>query len=121
MKSGVFFIFLFFITTSIIAQIEQPRRFEVELDVFDEEYNVLSGDDDGLLVYKPLDIYNGRDQLWKFIKLDTTLNVQWQKDYYIDKTLVYRGFDYTGSVFSLLFQITEKNSLDLLLLQHMIH
>lgn len=117
MRSGVFFIFLFFITTSIIAQIEQPGRFEIELDVFDDEFNVLSGDDDGLLVYKPLGFFDGRSELWKFIKLDTALNLQWQKDYYIDRSLVYRGFDYSGSNFSLLFQITEQNSLDLLLLQ----
>lgn len=103
--------------SSVQAQIEQPDRFELELDTWDSEFNVLSGEEDGLLIYKPLEEYNGRYELWQFYKLDTNLNIQWEKQYYLNRSYIYRGYDYSGSNFSLLFQIAEKNSLDLLLLQ----
>lgn len=117
MLRGAFILVSFFLFSSVQAQIDQPGRFEIELDTFEDEFYVLSGDEEGLLVYKPLNVYNGKDQLWKFIKLDTTLQVQWERDYYLDRTHIYRGYDFSGSSFSLLFQITERSSLDLMLLQ----
>lgn len=117
MLRGGLILFFIFIIINAQAQIEQPDRFEVELDLFEEEYYVLSGNENGLLIYKPLGMYNGPNQLWKFIKLDTALQVQWQKEYYLNRTHLYRGYDFSGANFSLLFQITERSSLDLLLLQ----
>jgi hypothetical protein len=117
MLRGALILFLLIFISSAQAQIDQPGRFEIELDIFDDEFYVLSGEEQGLLVYKPLKVFDGKNQLWKFIKLDTTLQVQWERDFYINQTHVYRGFDYSGSNFSLLYQITEKSSLDLLLLQ----
>ena len=105
------------VTATLQAQIAQPGRFEIELDTFDDEFFVLSGNEQGVLLYKPLNVYDGRNQLWKFIKLDTALQVQWEKEFYLNMSDVYRGFDYSGSNFSLLFQITDRNSLDLRLLQ----
>jgi hypothetical protein len=117
MLRGAIVFLLFFIILSAQAQIAQPGRFEIELDTFDDEFFVLSGNEQGLLVYKPLSIFEGRKQLWKFIKLDTALQVQWEREYYIDQTNLYRGYDFSGANFSLLFQITERNSLDLMVLQ----
>lgn len=117
MLRGLSIVVLVLLFTSAQAQIAQPGRFEIELETFDDEFFVLSGDDHGVLIYKPLSIYNGKNQLWKFIKLDTTLQVQWEKDYFLSTSNVYRGYDFSGSNFSLLFEITERSSLDLLLLQ----
>lgn len=116
LRAALIFGFILIFST-VEAQIEQPVRFETELDVWDDEFYVLSGGEDGLLLYKPLGEYNGKFELWQFAKLDTNLNVQWKKQYYMNRSHVYRGFDYSGSNFTLLFQIADKSSLDLWLLQ----
>ena len=99
------------------AQVQQPGRYEIELEMFEDEYDVLVGEDNGLLLYKPLDVYNGRNQLWRFVKLDTALNERWIKELYLDRSYVYKGYDYRNNNYSFLYQITGQGSLDLLLLQ----
>ncbi len=116
MRLTIFIIFSFLAFQSY-GQIMQPGRFEIELDNFEDGYSVLSGHDAGVLLYKPLDVYNGRYSLWRFIKLDTALNSEWVKEIYLDRANAFRGYAYAANNYSFLFQGTSRSSLDLLLVQ----
>lgn len=113
------FLFIFFIASSstLFAQVQQPDRFEIELTPYEESYNVLSGDDQGVLVYREMSEYQSGSQLWKFTMLDTTLTEQWEKQYYLDRSHVYKGYDYDDNNFYFLFEITAQGSHDLMLVQ----
>ena len=68
------FLLTFFIagSTALFAQVQQPDRYEVELTQYEESYNVLSGEDQGVLVYREMSEFQSSLQLWKFTMLDTT-------------------------------------------------
>ncbi|MEN8249081.1 MAG: hypothetical protein ABFS32_09120 [Bacteroidota bacterium] len=99
------------------AQVKQPNRYEVELDLFDESFDVLPGEENGVLLYRAMDKFKSGHELWQFIKLDTALNEDWSEEYYIDLDYEYRGYDYHSGNFSLLFEIAEYNTHDLMLIQ----
>jgi len=64
-----------------------------------------------------MSVYNGGKELWKFIKLDTALNEEWIRDYYIDRDYIFKGYDYHSHKYSFLFQVVERGTRDLLLIQ----
>ncbi len=102
------------------AQLEQPKRFEVELEGYDNEYEVMVGGENGIILYRTLNDFNKKGgQLWDFILLDTALNVNWKKQLYMGKNLVFKGFDYSMESYFFLFQQTSGNSKDLKLVQMM--
>jgi hypothetical protein len=49
--------------------------------------------------------------------LDTALNEEWKKEYFIDRDYIYKGYDYDAGNFYFLYQITDHGSHDLMLLQ----
>ena len=108
-----------FLSISLVlyGQVHQPDRYEIELDPFEDTYSVLVGDDNGVIIYRPMGIYESGKELWKFIKLDTALNEEWVKEYYIDRSHIFKGYDYHANNYSFLFQITDHSSRDLLLIQ----
>ena len=100
------------------AQIVQPQRFETELKTYDDGYEVMTGGENGVIVYRSVNEYDKKGgQLWEFIMLDTTLNVTWKKQLFIEKDLAYKGYDYSLGSFYFLFQTYTSNSKDLKLLQ----
>lgn len=113
------FVLLFIIlgTSVAMGQVQQPDRYEIELGMFEDEYNVLSGEENGVLVYRSMDVFDRSNQLWRFIKLDTTLREVWKKEFYIDRGAVYRGYDYNLNTYSLLYQTDEYNARDMFLIQ----
>lgn len=110
-------IFFLALNVALYGQVHQPDRYEIILNPFEDAYNVLSGDDNGVMLYRQMESYDGGDELWKFIKLDTALNEEWVKEYYFDRDLIFKGYDYHANNYSFLFQITDHNSRDLLLIQ----
>ena len=113
------FLFIFFIasSTALFAQVQQPDRFEIELTPYEESYNVLSGEEQGVLVYREMSEYQSGSQLWNFTMLDTTLTEQWQRQYFMDRSHIYKGYDYDEKNFYFLFEITAHGSHDLMLVQ----
>ncbi len=101
----------------LLAQVQQPGRFEIELEPFEDSYEVLSGEEKGVLVYRPMNFFESGRELWRFIKLDTTLKKQWLKEYYIDREHIFRGYAYHDNNYFFLFQITARGGRDMLLLQ----
>lgn len=96
----------------------QPQRFETELKTYDDGYEVMTGGENGVIVYRSVNEYDKKGgQLWEFIMLDTTLNVTWKKQLFIEKDLAYKGYDYSLGSFYFLFQTYTSNSKDLKLLQ----
>lgn len=114
-----FFLCVFFLATNVAlyGQVHQPDRYEIILNPFEDSYKVLVGDDNGVILYRPMESYEGSNELWKFIKLDTALNEEWIKEYYFDRDLIFKGYDYHANNYSFLFQITDHGSRDLLLIQ----
>ena len=110
-------VLFFCINVVLYGQVYQPDRYEIELNPFEDAYSVLVGDDNGVMLYRRMEQYEGNKELWKFIKLDTALTEEWVKEYYIDRDHVFKGYDYHANNYSFLFQITDHNSRDLLLLQ----
>lgn len=100
------------------AQLVQPHRFESEMSFYDDGYEVMTGGEQGLILYRSVNDYNRKGgQKWEFIMLDTALEVTWKKDLYIEKDLIYKGYDYSLGNFYFLFQQYGTNSKDLKLMQ----
>lgn len=116
MRKIPFLIFLlpFFVN----AQLVQPQRFETELNVYEEGYEAMTADENGIIIYRSKNEYDKKGgQLWEFVMLDTTLSVAWEKQLYIERDLIYKGYDYSMGSFYFLFQKYTGNSKDLKLMQ----
>ena len=109
--------FFLFAVLPAMAQLEQPRRYEIELGTFDDGYEVLSAEERGVLLYKATDEFFKGNQLWEFHMLDTALEVSWQKQYFLGTEYVYSGYDHHESDFFFLFQKIGKTSTNWMLLQ----
>ncbi len=99
------------------GQIAQPGRYEIELESFDTPYNVLSGKENGLLLYKQTGKYRKGKEVWHFVKLDTALQKQWEKEYYIDDDLIFRGYEFNQDYYYFLFQVPNRGYRDFLIIR----
>ncbi|VAX35089.1 hypothetical protein MNBD_UNCLBAC01-2162, partial [hydrothermal vent metagenome] len=111
-------VILFFLPVFAFSQLEQPQRFEVELEGYDDEYEIMVGGVNGVILYRTLNEYNKKGgQLWDFVLLDTALNISLQKQLYMEKNILFKGFDYSMGNYFFLFQNASGNSKDLKLMQ----
>jgi len=101
----------------LFGQVLQPYRYEIELYDFEEPYQLLSGEEDGMLLYKSLGYFEAGFEQWQFIKLDTTLKEEWVARYSFNRDHLFKGYDYHNGNYFFLFQETAKGSHDLLLVQ----
>ena len=109
-----FLIFFIFQSELALSQVEQPERFEVEVTVFDNYFDVINGEEDGLLLLRQSNDRNREgDPKYEFILLDSSLNTIWKKDMYIDRFYEYRGFDYFQGAYYLLYKYQKGSSKDL--------
>ncbi len=89
---------------SLKAQIVQPGRYEVKLEPFDNYFTIIPAGEDGLLMVRPTNETNALgENEWEFIKLDTALQEEWQKKYYVDIKFHFTGYDYHNGKAYLLF------------------
>lgn len=113
----LFFLFLL-IPFFAKAQLVQPQRYETELNSYEEGFEVMTGGENGVIVYRSKNEYDRKGgQLWEFVMLDTALNVTWERQLYIEKDLIYKGYDYSLGSFYFLFQQYATSSKDLKLMQ----
>jgi len=112
---------LFFVTICpfiAYAQLVQPQRFERELSNFEDGFEVMAGGEDGLILYRWLNEYDKQGgQLWEFVLLDTALNVSWEKKLFMERNIVFKGYDFSMGSYYFLFQQNSSNSKDLKLMQ----
>lgn len=110
--------FILLIPSVGFTQLEQPKRFEAELDSYNEGYEVITGEENGVILYRSLNEYDKKGgQLWEFVLLDTALNVTWERKIYMEKNLSFKGYDFSMESYFFLFQLHSGNSKDLKLMQ----
>ena len=90
------------------------------MDDYYNEFQVITGGDKGVILYRTLNEYDKKGgQLWDFVLLDTALNVAWEKQFFIEKNVTFRGYDFSMDSYFFLFQQVSNNSKDLKLMQMM--
>jgi len=100
------------------THIEQSVRFEIEVGLYDQTYDIINGEEDGVLLVRDTDeIDRQGNPKFELISLDTGLRVRWNKEYYINRWWRYRGYDYNNGAFYLLFRYEKGNSKDLKILE----
>jgi len=106
----IFIVFVLFPEGSN-AQIEQPRRYEVELKYSDDFFSVISAEENGIfLIRENHDLSHRSDVIWQTILLDTLLNEEWNKDIFMPYDYEIKGYDYLNDKIYLLF-LPEQTSL----------
>jgi hypothetical protein len=103
---------LFFTLISVLffldsfGQLAQPQRLEIIMEKEDkEDFNVVSADEEGLILYREVRNRETRmEHKYQVILVDTALNRIWESNYYIHLKYVQIGFEYTDNYFYLLFQ-----------------
>ena len=117
-SSLLFFVFFLCFFSNLVGQVEQPDRFEIEMRTFDNDYDIINGEEDGLLLVRPTNERSKQgDPKFEFIKLDSCLHLEWDKDIHVSRFFEYRGYDYYDGSFYLLFKYIKGNSRDLRIIQ----
>ena len=80
------------------AFILQPDRIEFTIDKYDDDFTVINGGEDGLLVVKETSVRSNGGYGWALYKLDTALQEQWTKLKVIPLSYVFRGYDYLSLI-----------------------
>lgn len=108
----------FFIIESY-AQLEQPGRIEIPMDDEDDNFEVLSAKEKGILLYREVKNRDTKmERKYQVILIDTAVNQKWENHYFIDLRFIYLGFEHFDNYFYLLFQRnTESLKADFLVLR----
>lgn len=98
------------------AQIEQTERFEMEQRNSDEYFTVISLEEDGLVLVRDKDKYEGNKQLWQIMVLDTNLKEQQNFNVEVNHRYSLLGYEIDEHLLYLLFRTgeTTRNSLELI-------
>ncbi|MEQ9423049.1 MAG: hypothetical protein RJQ09_01430 [Cyclobacteriaceae bacterium] len=83
--------------------IEQPERLELTIDPDDEDYFIVSAEQDGLFIFKETNDRGKKGFFWEFTQVDTLLKEQWKKRYLIPYGIDFLGWDYSLGQVHLLF------------------
>jgi hypothetical protein len=110
---------IFFLSISLVlfGQVQQPDRYEIELEPYEDPFHVLSAEEAGVMLYKATDDFESGNQKWQFIKLDTTLNEEWVREYGIDRDYIYKGYEYRNHSYFFLFQTINQRTHNLHMVQ----
>jgi hypothetical protein len=96
------------LTTAVFdlsAQVQQPRRIEIEMGEDDNRFKVVSAEEEGLVAYREVRNTETRlERKWEIYHLDTLLEVVSQDYYFIDLRYVNIGYEYSNGYFYMLFQ-----------------
>ena len=97
------------------SQLEQPDRIEIILESEDDYFQVLSAEENGIILYREVRNRETRmERKYQVVLVDTALNKKWENSYYVHLKYILRGFEYFGNHFYLLFQRnTESLKADL--------
>jgi len=102
---------------SLNAQISQPLRFEIEIDNLNDDYYIVSAEEEGLFLFKELDEKTVNNEfVWEIIRLDTTLQEINRREVIIDSKFSFKGYSYDNGNFVMLFQEGFEFAKDLLFL-----
>ena len=108
MKKTLLLIQMIFLAVQLNAQVKQLNRWEVEHNWGNEDYTVISNEDQGVLVVQPK--YNSglKDYPIFFHHLNTSLENQWTDTLLVDRQLYLRGYHSFKDKTFLLFQNSSQ-------------
>ncbi len=99
---------MFLLTLPLLAQISQPKRLEWMLDKGEDNYTLVSADENGMVLFREgenLDRERGFE--WQFIKLDTSLTETWRHSRFVNVKNHFLGYDYFDNHLYVLFAVGE--------------
>lgn len=109
---GQIFILLL-ISSQAFAQLEQIKRYELEVKRSDEGFNIISADSSGLFLFQETKNFQGRSKFWNLIYLDNQLENQREYSLLINDRYNWIGHEYNSPYLYLLFRQGEGNTNDL--------
>ncbi|WP_221409421.1 hypothetical protein [Marinoscillum furvescens] len=98
------------------AHIYQPGRIEFDVSDYGEEYRVINGEEDGLLVTIETEDRGEGGFNWTFHYVDTALNKVWTRIYPVPYESYLTGYEYHDGQFFLLYNVSRYRNEDMLLL-----
>ena len=99
-------ILTFFFVNELFAQVVQTHRYELEKENNDDFFTVLPAGELGVVIYRDTDENRGGNVL-HLVSLDTALQERWNTELQIDRKLLFKGFDLSGTKMYLLFREGE--------------
>ena len=88
---------------SSIAQISQPKRYELEVRDINDDHYIISVEYFGLYLCKQLFKKNTfKERTWQVIRLDTALNEVSKLEVTVDSKFDFRGYSYNNGKFAML-------------------
>ena len=118
-RSLLFLVLVAFFGIETLAQLQQPRRIEIPMENEDENFNVLSAQNKGIILYREVKNKETRmERKYQVMLVDTALAKVWESNYYIHLKYIQIGFETCDNYFYLLFQRnTESLKADLFVLR----
>lgn len=86
------------------AQISQPNRFEMDAKFIENELQLISLRQEGLVLVQQLNKFDKGKRKWQLHFLDTLLTEKWTKEIDLDNRLELVGFEYTRHQVYLLYR-----------------
>jgi hypothetical protein len=104
------------IASQAIAQISQPRRFEVAHKSSDDHYTIISLKDEGLALFRDLNKYKDGNKTWELTLLDTALQERKKLDILVKDRHKMVGYEVTPGHLYFLYRTgeTTKNDFELI-------
>lgn len=99
-------IFLVVFFTNLRAQIEQTARYEIDKKFTDENFIVISVEENGIILLRESDekVDGEKGNAWQIVKLDNALNEQWDRKLVVDYRYTILGYEYHNNYLYLLFE-----------------
>jgi hypothetical protein len=91
---------------SAYAQVVQPERIEIEIGDTEDDFYVVSADEEGIIIFREIDEnlkLKGKVG-WEFIKFNTSLEKEWSKVFGMDFNHQLIGYDYENGQLVLLYR-----------------
>ena len=102
---------------TIIGQLKQPNRYELSLNGVEAPFKISTVEKNKLLLFRDKGHFTPEGKAWEFVKLDSALNVEWERIFYINPHLVYGRFASHGNKVYFLFVSRGNNSVNIELIE----
>ncbi|MFH6984133.1 hypothetical protein [Marinoscillum luteum] len=99
------------------SRIDQPNRIEFEMDDYGMDFNLINGEEAGLLVAVETEKRTPEGFNWTFHSLDTLLDIVWTRIYSIPFDSYLAGTEYHNGKYYLLFNVSRYRSQEFLLVE----
>lgn len=104
--------------SSIMAQLKQTSRFELEVKRSEDGHTIIPVDTLGMVLLKETDDFNSGERKWELVHLDKNLEVKNEALFYVNIRNQWIGYEYHGSFLYLLFREGDFSKSDLYVLRY---